>query len=234
VGGVAVTGALLVAICLVTLVFLPGSRRAIPAPLETSAAILLDNTPVATANIAPVLPLVSDDFADESASSLLSGGDTETRYAFEDGSYTITITGTEQLVWSRLSGTFDNTALAVDATMVAGPPTAAAAIVFRFQDNDNFYIFNVRGGAYNLQVRKNGIWRVLIDWTPALRIRSAGETNRLRVETVGDTITLFANDEQLGQMRDSTFSSGRMALSLNTFEIGGARVAFDNLSVEQR
>jgi hypothetical protein len=72
----------------------------------------------------------------------------------------------------------------------------------------------------------------LIDWTESSAIKAAGETNKLRVETNGDTIRLYANDKLLDEISDSTISRGKAALVVNTFDDPNVTVKFDNLVVQ--
>jgi len=58
-----------------------------------------------------------------------------------------------------------------------------------------------------------------------------GELNTLRVETSGDTIRLYVNDELLDELSDSTIANGKAALVVNTFDDPNVTVTFDNLVV---
>ena len=188
-----------------------------------------EGTPAATAPAA----LLRDDFANEQSSALLAGGDSEARYSFEDGAYQIDLVQPNQLAWSRLGGSYVDASLAVDATLRESAQNSAAALLFRYQDSDNFYIFNVAAnGTYSLELRRNSQWTQLIDWTASPAIRGLSQLNRLRVDAAGDTFTLYVNETRLGAATDDTFQSGQLALAVNTFDDGGARVAFDNLIVQ--
>ena len=57
--------------------------------------------------------------------------------------------------------------------------------------------------------------------------------NRLRVEALGQTISLYVNDEPLYQFSDTAYSSGTIALDAGTFVQPKAQVAFDNLVVRR-
>lgn len=177
--------------------------------------------------------LLREDFADEQSSTLLAGGDAEARYSFQDGAYEVNLDQANQLAWSLLGGSYADVSTAVDATLRASAENSAAALLFRYQDSDNFYIFNVaKNGTYSLELRRNSQWTQLIDWTPSPAIRGLNQPNRLRVDAAGDTFTLYVNDTRLGAATDDTFQSGKLALAVNTFDDGGARVAFDNLLVQ--
>lgn len=235
--GVGVLLVLLVVACAVAL-FVFGSFGATGgAPLGTPVGVGVAvpiatrpaTSPAATAQATPL----RDDFSDEQASLLLAGGDTEARYSFIDGAYQVDVRMPNQLAWSELDGSYADASLAAAATIREGPPESAAALLFRYQDGDNFYIFNVAAnGTYSLELRRNSQWTRLIDWTASPAIRSLNEANLLRVDATGDTFTLYVNDTRLGVATDPTFQRGGLALAVNTFDDGGARVTFDDLSVQ--
>ena len=86
-------------------------------------------------------------------------------------------------------------------------------------------------GRYGLDMYVDDELTPLIDWTEAPEINTSGESNHLRVETEGDTIRLFVNDQLLDEISDDTFTEGEMALAINTFDEGDATATFDNLVV---
>jgi hypothetical protein len=237
--GVAGLGVLLLLTCVGLLYF---SAPRVGAPPETPvpaasprpAGTPRAGTPEPTrATIAAGTLLHSDDFSQ--AGALGEEEDRETRYAYENGAYVITVKESQQIAWARFGDTYANAVTQVEASLAAGPEVSAAALIFRYQDEDNFYIFNVNGaGQYDLELRRDGEWTTLVPWTSAPAINRKGAANVLRVETVDDMITMYINSAALQTISDASFSSGQMALAVNTFEEGGASVTFDNLRVEAR
>jgi hypothetical protein len=154
-------------------------------------------------------------------------------YRFVDGAYTITAKQPKLILWNIFKGTYDDAAVEVETTL-DGPEQSATGLIFRYQDKANFYIFSVAGdGNYSLDVYKDDKLETLIDWTESPAINGPGELNTLRVEAVGDTIRLFANDQLLDEVSDTTFSSGKMGLAVNTFDDPDVTVSFDNLTVRK-
>jgi hypothetical protein len=112
---------------------------------------------------------------------------------------------------------------------------SAAGVLFRYQDEDNFYYYRISpDGSYSLVLYHAGERQVLIDWTEAPEIKSRNQVNHLRVEAVGDRIRMFVNDKLLAEVSDDTFAKGEIALAVSTFEKGGATFKFDNLLVRGR
>jgi alpha-L-rhamnosidase len=105
--------------------------------------------------------------------------------------------------------------LDVDFTIAAG----AAGVVFRAQDQDDFYMWQVKiedegepGEEVLLRphVRQNGSWRVLeeIDVGDVVEPSHAHEPHHLRIEAEGDTITTYIDGEQVDERTDGTFAGG--------------------------
>lgn len=78
------------------------------------------------------------------------------------------------------------------------------------------------------------------DWTqvafellpPEVTIGSF-ETNRLRLDCIGDTITLYADGSKVVEGTDSTYSTGSVALFANPSPDAPADIAFDNLVIRE-
>jgi hypothetical protein len=174
-----------------------------------------------------------DDFEDP-ASSGFGEEDSETAASiFVDGAYEMTVKEPNFIVWRPIRGQHADVNMSVDVTFT-GSELTAAGLLFRFQDSDNFYIFTISSdGRYGLDLYEGDNPTILIDWTETPAINPPGEVNALRVETVGDTIRLYANDQLLDEVSDGTFTRGRAAIAVNTFDTAGAPVRFDNLLIER-
>lgn len=152
-------------------------------------------------------------------------------YKFVDGVYSVSAKKPNLIVWQKIKGDYGNAAISLDTT-INGPSESAAGLLFRYQDDKNFYLFTVTGdGRYGLDMYKDDKLTTLIDWTELSAINAAGELNSLRVETVGDKIRLYANDKLLDEISDDTFKRGKTAIALNTFDDPKLTVAFDNLII---
>ncbi len=76
------------------------------------------------------------------------------------------------------------------AAQSPGAAVSAAALLFRYQDEQNFYILSVDGrGRYRIARFDDGNLSLLRDWASSPAINAAGSPNRLKVEMVGDTLT---------------------------------------------
>lgn len=197
----------------------------------TSSAEIVSSAAPTAASADTGAVLLEDSF-DSAGSSEFSSGETDSAsYKFAGGAYEITITKPKMLAWAPTRLQYGDTATSVEAT-IAGTKLTAAGLLFHFQDDKNFYIFTVSSdGRYSLDLYKDDTPTALIDWTEAPAIKPAGEVNALRVETAGGKIRLYVNDQLLDEVSDSTFTRGKTALVVDSFQDGGVTVKFDNLAI---
>jgi hypothetical protein len=179
--------------------------------------------------------LIEDDFDNPTDSELTEETSDTATYTFADGAYVISVKEPKYIVWSSYTGTHGDVDIQVDTTLDDGPLDSAAGVLFRYQDEDNFYYYRVSAdGSYNLTLYTAGERQVLIDWTEAPEIKGRRQVNQLRVEAVGDRIRMSANDTLLAEVSDDTFATGEIALAVTTFDVGGATFKFDNLIIRGR
>jgi hypothetical protein len=177
--------------------------------------------------------VISDTLAGPDSGVLGSARNETADYRFASGAYQISVTPPNYLAWSPLDGRYEDGAITVDATLAAGSPETAFGLIARYQDEDNFYFYNITAdGHYALDLKKAGKWSSLLDWSQAPQIRGPGRPNRLRLELSNDRMRVYINGALLDEASDSTFSGGRLALAVNTFDSGAATVAFQNLVVQ--
>lgn len=237
---------LLVGAALFVLLRTPFLRLTSP-PLEPQLAPV-PTTPIlapSTASIPPTLvpvrtfqtALLEERFENPNASGLRIGQVGAAAYAIVDGAYRITVKEPNYTVWSPIGDTYTSAALQVD--VIFSPPTAgafenttAAGILFNYQDEKNFCLFNITAdGYYALDLQKEGQRFALIDWTMATEIHEPGKPNRLRIEVASDRIRLYVNDVLLDEASDDTFRGGGVALAVSTFDQRNVSVMFDNFEI---
>jgi len=207
----------------------PNALATVEADASAEPAATRTPEPASSAEASPIL--YSDDFESEQSSDFTSETNPSSTYKFVDGAYQITVTKPKLLSWATMKGDYGDASITVDAS-IDGPPAGAGGLIFHYQDDKNFYIYSIDGeGRYGLDLYKNDEPIPLIDWTESSAINPVGERNTLRVETSGDTIRLYVNDELLDELSDSTIANGKAALVVNTFDDPNVTVTFDNLVV---
>lgn len=197
------------------------ASTSIPAPAHTSTTIpTRAKTSIPTPTPAPAgltLPLQIDfahpsdpirdqwNFENDRIKSEFSAGELHWYQKVKDGNY---------LVWlpPGKSPEYTDFTLETQARFVEGPWAWTYGLIFRVQDEKNFYLFLVGyNGDYIVDKIVKGEWHRLHDWTksPALDVSQA---NRLKVICQGDQISVFANDTLLTTVKDNSFNSGSVGI----------------------
>ncbi len=135
--------------------------------------------------------------------------------------------------WSRfLDREFDDFYLVAHARNVSGSP-GSYGVVFRQQDVNNFYYFEINDeGSYRLRKRV-GDYIDLIPWTASDAIVRDGGVNSLGVRMVGDKISVYINGKPIANLQDSSFQEGSIGLLAGTgLGVHEFHAAFDAVSIE--
>jgi pSer/pThr/pTyr-binding forkhead associated (FHA) protein len=106
-------------------------------------------------------------------------------------------------------------------------------VVFRFQDNQNYYSFQLlEQGIYRL-VKQAGETIELIPWTESDAIAGHGAGNTLTVSMTGDHIQAFINDQLAADYQDATFTSGKLSLIAGTpQDVDSYQAGFQQVTIE--
>jgi tetratricopeptide (TPR) repeat protein len=195
-------------------------------------AFLQRPTPTLTILPTPAFPLAwQDDF------SMPEGGwgqasDLQSVKKYENGQYHISVNASELFIWSTAGQDLVDFIVEVEATQVSGPNDNGYGLLFRFQDDQHFYRFDISGdGFYLLSKRSEDQWVTLVDWTESPFIHKGQATNRLKAICQGSQISLYVNDRRLTGFSDVSHSHGDIGLFAGTLSQGGVHISFDNLKV---
>ena len=148
----------------------------------------------------------------------------------------ITVAAPNTIQYATLTDrTFDDFVLEVDAWQRGGAPESSYGVLFRVQEDGQFYRFDITGnGLYMIERRAtDGTWtRLLPEWTATAAINQGlNVANRLKVIANGAELGFYVNDILLTQLSDSTLSGGRIGLDAGSFAGNALQVSFDNVSV---
>ena len=125
--------------------------------------------------------------------------------------------------------TFSDFVYEVEVQLHAGEEDYGFGIIFRVQDTDNYYLFDItRTGYFKIDKKVDGEYFDLSDWERSTAI-NAQSVNYLKVEAVGNLLTFFINNNKIKEVFDSTFKGGNIGL----FAAGNVHASFDNLKVFQ-
>jgi hypothetical protein len=137
--------------------------------------------------------------------------------------------------WTNPELDFTDTIIEVEATRLGGPEENDFGVICRYQDENNFYFFTISSdGYYGIAKIVDGAEYMVgmeeleVDETA---IKSGETTNLLRVECIGETLTLYANGKKLAEVSDADFAAGDIGLIASTYDELGTDILFDNLIV---
>lgn len=220
----------------------------IPSPTEQTPTVMAtpSQSPIAqfTASQAPeyvetAIPgaalLFADDFEDP-ASGWMSTTNEWADYGYLDGEYVIEVLQDDASAWASaptdVSGDFW---LEADVRQVSGMENQAFGLVFRREDDANFYYLAItETGQYVLFMRSEGEFRLVQGrkWASSETINGPGQVNRLAVACVDEQITLYVNGVALTSLEDATFRGSSIGLAASRDPaVDGLVVAFDNVCV---
>jgi len=180
--------------------------------------------------------LFHDDFSDVNSGwdqSSTQNGITD----YVNGGYEIHITETSLSKWANPSKVFqDDVRIEVDATKLGGPDDNAFGVMCRYQDTNNFYKFYITSDGYaGIIKEENGDSTVISSADGKMPqvngINPGTAANHIRVDCIGNNLTLYANGTQVATATDSSFSGGDVGLVAATFDTAGTDVLFKNFFV---
>jgi len=156
---------------------------------------------------------------------------------FEYEGMVITVNLPQYLFWSVNGDRYTDARIDVDAVLLSGPTNDALGVICRFQDNDNYYGFMISHDGYY------GIYKMIdgqmvmssaegnMNFSEA--IRQGGVVNHIQVVCEDNILSLIVNDVLLAEVKDDSFSDGRIGLIAGAYDTPGVKVLFDNLRVTQ-
>ena len=160
--------------------------------------------------------------------------DASRTYACEGGEYTMLTKAANKTFWvsyrdSRGDGVFE-----ADMRMVAGNEATEQGVAFRISaDSSGAYIFTLNPkGEYMLYLYKQPDWIELIPYTASPAIKKGTEKNHVKVVAQGERFALYANDQFLDTLSDTTWSSGRVGFLVASRD-ANSKFAFSNLTISK-
>jgi hypothetical protein len=189
-------------------------------------------TDVAVDKTVEGLSLVYEDDFSDPGSGWDDAFDRYTAKQYGNNKYYIEITTSNLVAWGLANRSVADFRLEVDAALEVGPNNNGYGILFRFQDRDNFYRFDISGdGFFLLSKFHAGEWITLVPWTASSAINVGQSANRLTVEAVGNQISVYSNDTLLAQVEDNAFTEGNFGFFASTFSEPNLTISFDDIKL---
>lgn len=176
-----------------------------------------------------------DDFSDE-LGGWPNSGDQDGFTGYHNGTYRMLVSSKNKTVWVTPGANFADVSIQVDATKVGGADDNDFGLICRAQDLDNFYVALISSdGYYSFFYSSSGDGFEFIDmedWQASEAIIQGNATNHLRLDCIGNTLSLYVNGELVAEVEDSNLTSGDIGLMASTYDIPGTDILFDDLSAE--
>ena len=212
----------------------PAIPSVAPAIPSVTPAISSPVSPVAGPGFPPDLVQFQDDFSNPGSGwGIHQGSSGSTDYS--NGSFRIKVTKASSLVWTNPNQPLQNDiSINVEATKAGGPDDNEFGVICRYQDSDNFYyLFITSDGYAGIAMFKNNEETLLTGdaLISSDAIKQGTVTNSIRADCAGSRLTLYANNQQIASVTDSSFSSGDVGLIAAANKTPGVDILFDNFIV---
>lgn len=180
---------------------------------------------------AELVLVYEDDFSD-SFGGWDDAFDTYTRKVYGNNRYQIEVNASNLVAWGLANRDIANFEIEVEARQEDGDVKNSYGLLFRFQDRENFYRFDISGDGYFLLSKfVDGQWVTLVDWTASEFINKGNAGNILKVSAFGPNITVSVNGQQLASIVDDSLTHGNFGFFAGTFSEPYTWVSYDNLKM---
>lgn len=199
--------------------------------------ITMDRDTHLIANFVAVGPTVlfSDDFSDPTSGwGTYNGSDGQVRY--QDGYFYIKdYTNPEGTIYGEAGQTFTDFVLEVETWLIGGTDDNWHSVGCRWQGEDNYYALAISAdGFYEIIKVVSGSLTSLVYPTSSSHINTGVDAvNLIRIECIGDQLSLYVNGHLLDTVYDSTFSGGDITLAANALSGSYTEVGYDNVVVTE-
>ncbi|MHB9034800.1 MAG: hypothetical protein ACYC6L_17355 [Anaerolineae bacterium] len=174
--------------------------------------------------------ILADDFSDP-ASGFPQDQTDEYAMAYQDGAYNLSINAASLIAWGAANLDISDFVVEVKAEKISGSDDGDFGLIYRFQDDSNFYVFKVVDkGSYSVSALIDNEWYEVLPWTESDYINHGG-VNTIAVVAYGDEFSFFINGTLVDSVVDKTFTSGDIALFGSTYNEGGLEVKYSDLKV---
>jgi Tol biopolymer transport system component len=221
---------LLLLVSTLVLYFIFGEAR--PDQAANPVASPLAGTDTGPGNRPADLELVYEDNFDDSSSGWDDAFDAYTTKQYGNHRYQIEVNTSNLVAWGLANRDVADFEVEVEAKFEEGGQSNGYGLLFRFQDRENFYRFDISGDGYFLLSKfVKGAWTTMVDWQASPAITPGNAANILKVAAFGPNITVWANGEQLASITDDSLPHGNFGFFAGTFSDPHMWASFDNLKL---
>lgn len=107
---------------------------------------------------------------------------------------------------------------------------SSCGVVFRIQDNHNYYCFRINDGQFfAFSAKKDNQWLTIVDWTKTNTIKPNG-VNQMEVLAHEKHFIFLINGQIVSEVDDDHFSDGLVGLAIETYTLG-EKTVFDFMDI---
>jgi hypothetical protein len=142
-------------------------------------------------------------------------------------------TASERPSGSYIQGQFSDFTLEVEMELVSGSSATWQSVICRYNGVGDSYMFCINAnGKYSILKAAEGVATMLRTPTPSSYIKTgSGVANNIRIECIGDSLTLYVNGFSVAQVSDNTFVAGQVGFSVESTSGEYSEVTFDNVVI---
>jgi 3-keto-disaccharide hydrolase len=187
-----------------------------------------------TATVGPLSQEVFRDGFDSQDGNWTTYSSTDGSAFYENGKLHIkNYTASEYPSGSYIQQQFSDFALEVEMELVSGSTATWQSVVCRYNGMGDSYMFCINAnGKYSILKSVGGVATMLRTPSPSSHIRTGlGVTNNIRVECIGNSLTLYVNGFSVTQVSDNTLVTGYVGFSVESTSGEYSEAAFDNVVI---
>ena len=160
----------------------------------------------------------------------------ENHWSFAGGKYRWEVNAIQDVHWYVTPNikSVSDFYLSADLQRISGPEDCSYGLVFRVQDDQNFYLFLISDTQYYSIYRiYNGVWDTLVDWKYLSSIIPGG-INRVSVTAQSTNFDFWVNDQQTESIYDPIIENGKVGVTMILHRAGDQAIfEFDNFEVRE-
>lgn len=185
------------------------------------------------ANQEPGSLLFQDDFSDP-GSGWKQGQDTFGAVQVIENGLKISVLSSQKAKVTVPGLNFRDVRVEVDAVKTNGEDDNSFGLICRYQDEENFYFFQISSDAYyGIGKVSGGEARLLSGemMQSSSAIAEGAASNHLRADCTGEELSFYVNGELLSSVVDSEFTTGDAGLIAGTISSSQVEIVFDRFMV---
>ena len=136
-------------------------------------------------------------------------------------------------VWGLNDQVHTDVVLEVQAVPLTIHGSIGFGVMCRASEGNGYFFMITGSGHYAIFIGTDDALEPLVNWQPSPAIQSGLDNNLIRAECIGDQLALYANDQPLVEITDSTYQQGFAGIAIAAADGEPAYVGFDNMTIFQ-